>query len=142
MTKNASLHKVRVDGSVVIFQINAPAVAGALTRSKGQPSAALLERLIAALGTSALHFERSEKSGKWYVRAEFPEQAPARVRDNDTQVTGEHTCSACGGTGRYNAGYGICYRCKGKGKTTVADRRRNSRYEMHRRARADARLAG
>lgn len=159
MSKNASLHPVRRDGSVAIFRIDAPAVAAALSRKAkaiaapgSRPvstlgvmdiSRTLLERLIAALGTSDLNFSRNEK-GKWFVRAVLPKAAEsvARVETNDTSVAGEHTCSACGGTGRYTQGYGICYRCKGKGTTTVADRRRNSRYEMHRRNRAEARLAG
>lgn len=160
MSKQASLHLVRRDGSVAIFRIDAPAVAATLTRKAkalaapgSRPvstlgvmdiSRSLLERLIAALDTSDLNFSRNEK-GKWFVRAVLPgkpAESVDRVETNDTSVAGEHTCSACGGTGRYTQGYGICYRCKGKGKTTVADRRRNSRYEMHRRNRAEARLAG
>lgn len=156
MTKKASLHMVRRDGSVAIFRIDAPAVASTLTRKAkalaapgSRPvstlgvmdiSRSLLERLISALDTSDLNFSRNEK-GKWFVRAVLPGVPEVRVETTDTQVAGEHTCSACGGTGRYTQGYGICYRCKGKGKTSVADRRRNSRYEMHRRNRAEARAA-
>lgn len=78
MTQNASLHVVRKTDHEVVFQINAPAVAAALTRSEGKPSQALTNRLESALlSAGVVSPEPSElplceiargESGKWYVR--------------------------------------------------------------------------
>lgn len=64
---NATLRKTNTQD---VFQINAPAVAGALTRSGGKASAALRGRIAKALqarGMYQLEFKRGA-SGKWYVR--------------------------------------------------------------------------
>ena len=63
----------------------------------------------------------------------------------DTTAKGTHRCPQCWGTGRYvigiendapKFGTGICYRCKGKGRTTEIDRRRNLKYWEHAAAKA------
>lgn len=159
MSKQATLEKVRVDGDVAIFQINAPAVASALTRKANSGSTeelrstdisrSLLERLIAALHTSDLVFKRND-SGKWYVRATLPASAPAPeqkpriedkgVVDTDGKAPGLHKCQRCAGTGRYftriengrpAGGGGQCFRCGGKGFTNQGDRKRNWGHDVN-----------
>ena len=148
MGKQASLHKVRDDENGVVFVINAPAVAAALARSNGSPSAAMQERFVSALGTMP-ELQCSPTDGKWYARVE--RKAPAActreavrknrqqrmltgIADNDGTVAGRCRCGRCDGTGRYIVGTengkpkfggGECYHCAGKGWHDQADRRRN-----------------
>lgn len=150
---NAMLHKVRQSTDHLVYVIQAPAVAGSLTRSGGVPSEALMDRMANAFASAPVanfEFQRAE-SGKWYVKVLLKAKAPTvaaraaakaehkctHVDTLDTSVRGTHECPQCMGTGRYVVGLhngepkfgtGICYRCKGKGRTTEIDRRRNLRY--------------
>lgn len=158
MTKNASLHHVRTTGSVAIFRVDAPAVAGGLTRKANRLGVdmiagvdmpkGLTERVCKALRcTSGLQFHRNEH-GKWFLRAvllepintELTPRVAEPVADTNTQAHGRHSCHRCNGTGRVASSRdnGLCYRCKGKGYTTRIDRRRNATYAAHRKARIEA----
>jgi hypothetical protein len=155
----ARITKVAVDGLDTYFRIDAPAVAGGLTRTNGQISEALMQRLIAAFAPTLCAYDvaRNETNGKWYLKvSQFAmaetsvptrkpasqraaEKAEATVFDNDTSVAGTHTCGRCAGTGLYiiriendkPVSRGSCYRCKGKGVTSDIDRRRNLSYDEH-----------
>ena len=116
-------------------------------------------RLIAGKPVVNFSFARNQ-GGRWFVEAQLsapakpaPKQcthAPASdtyVDTLDTAARGTHHCPQCHGTGRYITGIengapkfgnGICYRCKGKGRTTEIDRRRNLKYQEHAAARAMA----
>lgn len=150
---NATLKKVAVVNNGTVFQICAPGVAAALTRSGGRPSPLLEARLEKALGPVAeMTFARSRKTmgdfveGRWYVRVVKAVPAPVAgpVTDTNTAVKGHCKCHRCHGTGRIASSRddGLCYRCKGKGYTTEIDRRRNAGYAKFRKARINRAVGG
>jgi DnaJ-class molecular chaperone len=55
-------------------------------------------------------------------------------------VKGHHACVRCNGSGVVPSSRdaGKCYRCKGKGYTTIIDRERNAAHSRHRKARIEA----
>lgn len=160
MTRKASLIKVSTFDNVAIFRIEAPAVAAVLTRSGGFGSPKIIGRILNAVippvDTAAVKCQvestvtfRKGASGKWYVRIEGvptheeKSAAPAvqnAVADTNTVVKGHHTCVRCNGTGvvASSRDNGKCYRCKGKGYTTIIDRQRNAAHGAFRKARIEA----
>ena len=83
----------------------------------------------------------------------MPDFMPAYVYSDDDEhkvkgpkpkPEGAHDCDGCNGSGTYYGrgavvngkfvGFsGVCYRCRGKGHQTEADRKRNTYYDRHRR---------
>lgn len=62
------------------------------------------------------------------------------VHDSQIHVAGTFHCGRCGGTGAFitrvengkpRGPGGICFRCQGKGRHTIADRKRNLYHDQH-----------